>query len=199
MGGQRTGRPRSAAAHTAILRAARELIVESGYAKLSMDRVAVRAGVGKQTVYRRWPSKAAMVADAVFDQLSRTDPTLPQTTEDVDRDLRIWLHQQVKFQATPENAALVRALTAAAADNVADADALYQQLTGPLREELLARLRAAVGRGQLRANADLDAVVDAITAAVTFPLLVGSVGPSLARADGLIDVIMSGIRADGTP
>lgn len=195
MGAERSGRPRSESAHAAILQAARELIVEIGYPKLSMERVAIRAGVGRQTVYRRWTSKAAMVADVVLDRFDPVDPAIPAYTDDIERDLRNWLHQQVRFLGSPENVALARALLVAAADDLEDADALYGQINGPHREELMERLRAAVEKGQLRASADLDAVADVITGAISFPLLAGSAAaPSIERADGLLDVIMSGVR-----
>jgi AcrR family transcriptional regulator len=198
VGGERTGRPRSESAHAAILQAARELIVEIGYAKLSMERVATRAGVGKQTVYRRWTSKAAMVADVVLDRFGPVDPAFPPYTEDIERDLRNWLHEQVRFLGSQENVALARALLAAAADNLEDADALYQQINRPHREELVQRLWAAVEKGQLRENADLDAVADVISGAISFPLLAGSAAvPSIERADGLLDVIMFGVRPEG--
>jgi AcrR family transcriptional regulator len=173
------------------------LIVEIGYARLSMDRVATRAGVGKQTVYRRWASKAALVAEVVLDRFGVADPTLRLDTDDVDQYLRNWLHHQVTFLASEENVALARALTAAAAGDLHDADALYQQFTRPHREDLIARLRAAAHKGHLRADADLDAVADVFIGAITFPLLTGSAAtPSIERADGLLDVIMFGLRTD---
>ncbi|MGC7098554.1 TetR/AcrR family transcriptional regulator [Amycolatopsis lurida] len=51
----------------AILSAAMELVTESGYAKTSIEGIAARAGVGKQTIYRWWPSKAAVIFDALLD------------------------------------------------------------------------------------------------------------------------------------
>ena len=54
---------RSGRAHAAILEATRELIVEVGYDGMSIEGIAGRAGVGKQTIYRWWPSKAALVLD----------------------------------------------------------------------------------------------------------------------------------------
>jgi AcrR family transcriptional regulator len=57
---KRTGRPRSQAAHRAILDAARAELVEVGFTRLRLEVVAARAGVGKATIYRRWPSKEAL-------------------------------------------------------------------------------------------------------------------------------------------
>jgi len=72
----RTGRPRSAAADTAILAATRAALVELGWSKLTLGDVATRAGVAKTTLYRRWPGKNELVVDAVaelFDELRLPD------------------------------------------------------------------------------------------------------------------------------
>ncbi|KOV92751.1 MULTISPECIES: TetR/AcrR family transcriptional regulator [unclassified Streptomyces] len=72
----RTGRPRSAAADTAILAATREALVELGWSKLTLGDVATRAGVAKTTLYRRWAGKNELVVDAVaelFDELELPD------------------------------------------------------------------------------------------------------------------------------
>ncbi|MFE3826884.1 TetR/AcrR family transcriptional regulator [Streptomyces sp. NPDC059092] len=187
------GRPRSTSAHRAILDATRDLLAENGYARLSIDRVAARAEVGKQTVYRRWPSKAPLVAEAVLDGSHAPGPA---DTGDVHRDLRAWLYGLVAFMADPRNAALIRALTAAAAEDPHDAEALYERLTGPQREELVQRLRAGAEAGQVRADADLDAVADALVGALLYQTLAGNDSLSLRRADGLFDVITRGLRTD---
>ncbi|MEU6158730.1 TetR/AcrR family transcriptional regulator [Streptomyces sp. NPDC047130] len=72
----RTGRPRSAAADAAILAATREALVELGWSRLTLGDVALRAGVAKTTLYRRWPGKNELVVDAVaelFDELELPD------------------------------------------------------------------------------------------------------------------------------
>ncbi len=72
----RTGRPRSAAADTAILAATRQALVDLGWSKLTLSDVAVRAGVAKTTLYRRWAGKNELVVDAVaelFDELTLPD------------------------------------------------------------------------------------------------------------------------------
>jgi AcrR family transcriptional regulator len=61
------GRPRSDATRRAILDAAYDLVVAHGYAKVTTDAIAARAGAGKQTIYRWWPSKADLVLDALED------------------------------------------------------------------------------------------------------------------------------------
>ena len=75
------GRPRDPAADRAILQATIELLGEEGYEGLSIEAVAARAGVGKTTVYRRWPSKEPLVVDAIKRYKSPEDPQPPRDDE----------------------------------------------------------------------------------------------------------------------
>lgn len=70
----RTGRPRSAAADAAILAATRAALVELGWSKLTLGDVATRAGVAKTTLYRRWPSKGALITDCLVDKFGPLPP-----------------------------------------------------------------------------------------------------------------------------
>src|ERR1700761_2847088 len=111
----RVGRPRDAQLHRAILAATREPLATSSYAELSMERVAARARVGKKTLYRRWTSKAPLVAEAVLDAYGRGGSFAVPDTGDLRADLRRWLIEHGEFIAEPVNAKLIRALVAAAA------------------------------------------------------------------------------------
>ena len=117
---ERGGRPRDAQLDQAILKATRELLAVDSYAQLSMESVAARAQVGKKTLYRRWPSKAPLVADAVLDAYGRGGSFGVPDTTDIRADLRSWLIEHAEFIADPQNAALIRALIAAAASNPSD-------------------------------------------------------------------------------
>src|SRR5260370_11663714 len=74
----RRGRPRDPAVDEAILAAAIDLLAEAGYARLTMDQVAARAGVGKASLYLRWPNKVALVAEAIQHR-SAVVPEVPDT------------------------------------------------------------------------------------------------------------------------
>lgn len=185
------GRPRDIQRHRAILVAARELLATGSYAELSMESVAARAGVGKKTLYRRWPSKAPLVAEAVLEAYGGSGSFPVAQTGDIRADLRSWLGEHADFLAEPASAALVRALVAAAAASAADGAALYQQLSAPQHAGLTTRLRQAVEAGQLRADADLDAVAGALIGT----LLLQALAQPGAKApfDGLLDALLSGI------
>lgn len=192
----RRGRPRSQATHDAILNAVRDILLTGGYAEVAMDRVASVAGVGKQSLYRRWPSKAPLVAEAVLDAYGRQGSFELPATGDIEGDLRTWLHGQAAYFGSARNVALSRALAVAAADNPLDGDALYDQLAEPHHDALRRRLRAAAQDGDIRADADLDAVADAIIGATLYRILthVRTVEETARRFDGLIDALMLGLR-----
>ena len=109
----RRGRPRSPRAQQAIVTATCDLLLEMGYERLSIEGVAARAGVGKQTVYRWWPSKSALVTEAVLEGRLPISGEPPPDTGDLRTDLGSWLARQFEALADPYVLSLIRAVTAA--------------------------------------------------------------------------------------
>ncbi|HTQ19512.1 TetR/AcrR family transcriptional regulator [Mycobacterium sp.] len=184
------GRPRDARLDRAILAATRELLAAGSYAELSMESVAAHARVGKKTLYRRWSSKAPLVAEAVLAAYGGSGSFPVAETGDIRADLRSWLDEHADFLAEPPNAALVRALVAAAAASSADGAALYQQLSAPQHAGLMTRLHRAVEDGQVSADADLHAIADALIGTLLLHALTRP-GPK-ARFEGLLDALLQG-------
>src|ERR1700691_3341683 len=87
-GAGRSGRPRSERVHQAILTAARELLMEEGFAAMRLEHVAARAGVGKATIYRRWSSKKALAQD-LLSQLSAPHNAVAHTDNTHDELLAV--------------------------------------------------------------------------------------------------------------
>ncbi|WP_036473096.1 TetR/AcrR family transcriptional regulator [Mycobacterium triplex] len=191
MPAERGGRPRDSRLHHAILDATRELLTAGSYAELSMESVAARAGVGKKTLYRRWPSKAPMVAEAVLEAYGGSGSFPVAETADVRADLQTWLTEHAEFLAEPSNAALVRALVAAAAARPGDGEDLYRQLSAPQLAGLTTRLRLAVEDGELRADADIDAVAQALVGTLLFHALTRTTAGT--GFDGLVDALFDGV------
>jgi AcrR family transcriptional regulator len=166
-----------------------------------MEAVAARSGIGKPTLYRRWPSKATLVADAVLAGLSvEAAPlagTAPVDSGSITQDLCEWLDAYITVATDPHNAALIQALMAAAAENPEDAEALFGLLTDPRHHALTARLRVAAQAGQIRADADLDAIADMLMGTLLLPLLTGRTGTVRQRAHGLLEVILRGLGPTG--
>jgi AcrR family transcriptional regulator len=190
----RGGRPRNAQLHSAILDVTRELLATGSYAELSMESIATRAQVGKKTLYRRWASKAPLVAEAVLDAYGRGGSFDVPETPDLRADLRSWLVQHAAFIADSASAALIRALIAAAAASPSDNAALYQRLAEPQHAGLMLRLLRAVDDGALQSDADLDAIASALIGILLLRVL-NRTPPSSTPAtefDGLLDAILDG-------
>src|SRR5690349_5044998 len=84
-----TPRRRSERSRVAIIEATRALLLDRGFDGLSIEAVAARAGVGKQTIYRWWPSRPALVADVLLEDADKILATMPHT-DDVTADLVAW-------------------------------------------------------------------------------------------------------------
>ena len=160
------GRPRDPAIHEAIAAACRELIVELGYAGLTIEAVAERAGVGRPTIYRRWPSKAHLVWDVLF--TTSTDATLIGDTADLRADVEIWVRTTVDFFSQLD---VARAFPGLLVDRSVEDD-WHAHLRDPVRAAVLARLRRGVADGDLRPDADLAAIFDLVTGFAVYRAMV---------------------------
>ncbi|MBZ2407890.1 TetR/AcrR family transcriptional regulator [Streptomyces albidoflavus] len=196
---RRPGRPRDAARDDALLDAARQVLLRDGYAGLSMEKVATLAGVGKPTLYRRWPSRAALVADAVLHSFLASVPGAPATGPDATGSQRLaaWFRAYAASVGDPHHAAMVLALTAAAAESPRDAESLYRQHTRGQYENLVGHLRAGVASGEFRPDADLEAVADALIGSVLYQLLTRTEQAAPVRAEHLLQLLLAGLRAPG--
>ncbi len=196
----------------AILAAAFELVQEVGYAKFSIEGIAARAGVGKQTIYRWWPSKGAVLFDA-FLTLSEGEgegegegdgesagaganggpPVLPDTG-DLEADLIAVLRATVEELHDPRLEPPMRALAMEIAHDPELAAAYAERLDGPLRAAKRQRLRSAQEAGQLDADLDLDVAVDMIWGPVLNRWLYRS-GPLTAEyTDRVVATALHGLR-----
>ncbi|MEU9984724.1 TetR/AcrR family transcriptional regulator [Streptomyces sp. NPDC050856] len=173
------GRPRDSRAHRAILTAAAELVTELGYAATSIGAVAARAGVGKDTVYRRWSGKAELVYEAVFTEAEAAP--VPDTGS-LSGDLTALLEALIQEFSTPAAAA---ALPGLLADFAARADSrarIRSQFLAPAKESLVVVFERAARRGEADPGLPVDLVLDTLAGAVFFHvgLVGGQPGPQLA-------------------
>lgn len=184
----RQGRPRSESSRRAILEATRDLVLENGFAKLTVEGIASRSGTGKQTIYRWWPSKSVIVADAVLEgYLSLPLVALPET-DSLEADLKSWVTSVSESLRDPVSASIVRALTTAASDSEEEGAALYSQMTGPFYSTLIVRLERGRAAGQLSASVEAEAVVEALLGAVLFRTL--SRRPSSVTLIAVVDALL---------
>ena len=187
--GRRPGRPRSEAAHGAILDAAIALIREVGYDAVAMDAIAARAGVGKATVYRRWKTKEALVADAIERIIAAVPVPDTGTTEG---DLRGLLRVALAMYADPATGALLSGLVAAMARSARIAHAIRSGFDAVWRDAMRRVLERGVARGDLREGLDVDLATDMLSAPLFYRYLQtgGPVDERLAR-----DVVAAVLRA----
>lgn len=176
----------------AILAAARSLVAEEAYEKVTVEAIAARAGVGKQTIYRRWPSKSAVVFAALLALSEETDGqsvTLPDTG-DLEADLKLVMRATAEEFADPSFDRLIRALNTEIANDATLAAEYREKLAQPLDEAKKARLRSAQEAGQLDPDADLDLALEMLYAPL-FQRWLHRSGPlTTAYADSLVDATL---------
>jgi AcrR family transcriptional regulator len=187
---QSAGRPRSEEAHKAILDATLELLVEVGFSALTVEGVANRAGVGKATIYRRWPSKLPLVVEA-FSQL----PALEEVdTGDLVQDLTQMLKAYLQlFNSTPL-AAVLPSLAGERAHSGQLAE-LFDPVTRDRRQPLRLVLERAVERGDLPKDLDLELAADLIVGPIAVALFFkgGKLSPKMVSP--IVELALRGLRA----
>ncbi|HWU29911.1 MAG TPA: TetR/AcrR family transcriptional regulator [Microbacterium sp.] len=178
-------RPRSEKARHAVLEAMLRALAADGYAAVTIEGLAAEAGVSKQTIYRWWPSKAAILGEALLEG-SLPGFELPMTS-DLRADLRAVLSAQ-----NPDTVAIARALIEVTATDAELGLKLNARLAAPIREWTAVRLAQAVDAGDVRPDVDAAVVADQLIAIGSYSALVG--GPTEAgKADGIVDVMLRGI------
>jgi AcrR family transcriptional regulator len=185
------GRPRSARVDEAILDAARAELAERGYARMSIDAVAARAGVSKPTVYLRHPTKADLATAAIA---SMRAASRPAPTGDVRADLIAHLRLLRAGLERPFGMATLGTVLAEEHETPELLALFRERLVAPRRRELHGVLAGARERGELRADANLDVAVAAMVGAFFARYLAGeSLGGRFVTS--LVDAILDGLRA----
>ena len=187
------GRRRSERSHEAIISATQQLLVERGYPELTIEGIAARAGVGKQTIYRWWPSKAALVLEAYLSSSDAVSPPAEGATarEEVSALLG-WL---IAVLAQPTGGHVVAGLVGDLQHDPDLAEGFQRDVVPARREAMVAALERARARGELQADADLELAVDALHGAVFYRLLLSGEPLDAAFADGLAAQTLTGLAA----
>lgn len=192
--GPSAGRPRSEEAHRAILDATLALLVEVGYSALTVEGVASRAGVGKATIYRRWPSKLPLVIEAFGELPALEEADTGDLVTDLERMLRSYLRV---FNTTPLGA-VVPSLAGELPHNP-ELSELFAPLVRARRQPLIRALKRAVERGEIPADTDLDLAADLIVGPISVRIFFtrAKVHPKIVRP--IIELALEGIRRGGPP
>jgi AcrR family transcriptional regulator len=184
------GRPRDPAVNDAILTATRELLCELGYAGMSIDAVAARAEVGKPTIYRRYPNKAALVFEAVFGRTkTKPDPNTGNLVEDL-REAYSWVIEEF---AAPESRAALPGLVAEIAASPQLANLVRALVLDPEYARVHTALERAQQRGEIHPDADLTLAIDAFTGTALTRVLLPSRPVDHSFGEQLVDLIVNGL------
>ncbi|HEY3648829.1 MAG TPA: TetR/AcrR family transcriptional regulator [Streptosporangiaceae bacterium] len=185
------GRPRSQEADRAILTATVDLLAERGLAAMSIEEVAARAGVGKTTIYRRWPSKGLLALDAFVDSFREEQP-LPDTGT-LRGDLLSALHAWVRAVTQTAMGPMLTGLIAEAQHDPELRGAWRDRVLEPLREQHRVMLDRAIARGEIAASVDRDVVLDLFFGAAEHRLLLGHLPMTGEFIADVVDVILAGV------
>jgi AcrR family transcriptional regulator len=175
----------------AILQAAFDLVAEHGVSGVTVDAVAARAGVGKQTIYRHWGSRAGLIHSAV--SCMTVEEEVPDTGS-VRGDLVLMLQQLVEFLGRSDAGRVLPSLVDAAERD----PELYQ-----LRRVHIAKrratfehvLRRAVERGEVDAGTDLDLLIDLLVGPFFYKRLVSQGEVTRVDVDQVLDLVLRAVGA----
>lgn len=186
------GRPRDGRIDTAVLTAAAELLTEVGYADLTVAAIADRAGTSRPAVYRRWPSKAHLVHEAVF---LDADTSVIAATGSLDTDLRDIVGRAVTLLTSPLARLAVPGLIGEAAADPTLNQRLLDRFALQGWRGLDGYLADAVARGELKPGLDggvlLELIIGSALAALLFR---GPDGLTGEWVDSTTRVLLDGIR-----
>jgi AcrR family transcriptional regulator len=184
-----SGRPRSAQADRAIIDAIVDLLVNRGYREVTIEAVAAQAGVAKTTIYRRWPSKAEMVVEAI----SACKKDCLQAESCAGETVACSLVGMLSMLSCSRIARILTGLAVEMAHNPELAVAVREGLLKPNREVVLALLRRGVATGELRPDADLDVVADLLVGPMFFRILVSGAEVTPELAAETVDLVLRGV------
>ncbi len=177
---------RSAKVHAAVLQATSELLLEQGYAQLRIADVAQRAGVHETSIYRRWKTKAMLVADTV---LALFDQHVPNPdTGSFRTDVLSFLPSLVRYLQSPEGAALSRACVDVS--NLAEAAEARQAVWGIWVDQFAALVERAIIRGELPAHTQAQIFLEMLIGPFFLRLLVTGEPLHEHMAEQVIDLLL---------
>ncbi len=184
------GRPRDPQTDERITAAAAELMLERGFERTTVDDVATRAGVGKATVYRRWPSKddLAVAAMETLYSSSFPEPDTGSIREDLTQSYRAVL----AFVSTSQGAAFLRTSIAESVrdDRIA---VLHRAATERREQQSRTTFERAIARGEVRPDVDVDSAVQWLGGVLTIRAITRRPLPGVEDAEALVDFTLRGV------
>lgn len=185
------GRPRSEQARQAILRTTLKILGKNGFSDLKIEEVAAHASVGKATVYRWWPNKGALIADAFASSTTRK-LRFPDTGS-VYADMSQQMRQLIKVFRS-RRGRIVSAILAAGQSDKDLIEAFRERFLWPRRREAYATLRRGIERGELRRDLDPDLLLDSLYGPIYMRFLIQHDRLTPEFVDRLCELVLDGVR-----
>ncbi len=191
------GVSRSEWARSAILGAAAQLLDEVGFASMTIEEVAARAGAGKATIYRRWPTKGTLAMDAMMAEI---DPAAPfPDTGSVIEDFRLQLRAVARVFNRPRIRHTLTGVVFEAQNDPRLRNAFVERYMNPRRDQARAVIKRGIARGEIRANFDEGVLFDQLYGALYFRLLVSGQPLNRRFTDELVGQAFEGLRPASKP
>jgi AcrR family transcriptional regulator len=184
------GRPRSATSRSAILKAAYEILRESGFAGFTVEGVAARAGAGKATIYRWWQGKGTLAIEAFLLAL-KPRMERPHNTTSAIADLRAQVHHAAAVYRGRAGQ-LLRELIALGQEDSETSRRLRTDFVEPRRLAVIQLLQRAIESGELPPSIDMDVLSDALWGPIFHRLLVSHMPIDRKFIEKLLDLVLSG-------
>ena len=185
------GRPRSEQARQAILRTTLKILGKNGFSDFKIEEVAAHASVGKATVYRWWPNKGALIADAFASSTTRK-LRFPDTGS-VYADMSQQMRQLIKIFRS-RRGRIVSAILAAGQSDKDLIEAFRERFLWPRRREAYATLRRGIERGELRRDLDPDLLLDSLYGPIYMRFLIQHDRLTPEFVDRLCELVLAGVR-----
>jgi len=178
---------RNEQARLAVLHAADDLLAELGYDGVTIEGIAARAGVAKQTIYRWWPSKVDVLMDTLREDAERLNVT-PQKS--VRQEIRLRLRRLVEFLGKDPAGLVLLALIGQAQHDAPTAARLTEDFFAGQREQDRERLRRGIDRGELAAELRVEEAIDALYGPIYFRALVTHERMPRSYLDRLVESVL---------
>jgi len=190
----RRGRPRSEKARTAILAAAEDLLLNEGLEAVSMDAIAERAAVSKATIYRWWPTKETLAADALYADWAESYTDTPDTGS-LRGDLLALLLPWVQRVTSRPYARIIGALLTKARTDEKFAEEYDRRLVQPRRALARPIFTHAIERGEISSEIDPEVALDLLYGSLYFRLLQAHLPLNKAFVVAAVETTLSGLLA----
>src|ERR1700678_1121928 len=186
------GRPRSEETRHSILRSTLKLLKQQGgFAELSIEAIAADANVGKTTVYRWWPTKAALVADAF--SASAADELQFPNTGSVQADMSLQMRNLIRVFRS-DRGKVVAALLAGGQSDPELIEAFRERFLWPRRKQAYRTLQRGIDRGEIPAGTDLDVLLDSLYGPIYMRFLIRHYKLEESFADDICGLILRGLK-----